>query len=171
MRKVILNLAVSLDGFIEGPNGEFDWCFTDQDYGMTGFLKGIDTIFFGRKSYDVLLNMDKDPYPDKAKVVFSENPEYSPKNAISLRIDPVKIRELKEIKEGDIWLFGGAELFNKLLDLDLVDELQLAVHPIILGSGTPLFTSHNKIIRFNLAESKSYSSGLVQLIYNKPGNK
>jgi len=51
MRKIILNLAVSLDGFIEGPNGEIDWCFTDQDYGMTDFLNRIDTIFFGRKSY------------------------------------------------------------------------------------------------------------------------
>jgi dihydrofolate reductase len=169
MRKIILNLAVSLDGFIEGPNGEFDWCFTDQDYGMTGFLKSIDTIFFGRKSYEVLLSMDSDPYPDKAKVVFSENPDYVPKNAISLGIDPAKINELKEFRENDIWLFGGAELFNKLLDMDLVDELQLAVHPLILGSGKPLFTSRDNIIRFNLVESKSYSSGLVQLIYRKPG--
>jgi len=169
MRKIILNLAVSLDGFIEGPDGEFDWCFTDQDYGMTGFLKNIDTIFFGRKSYEALLSMDKDPYPDKAKVVFSENPDYTPKNAILLRIDPVKIKELKEIKEGDIWLFGGANLFNTLLDLELVDELQLAVHPIILGGGTPLFTSRNKIIKFNLVEAKSYSSGLVQLFYKNLG--
>ena len=171
MRKIILNLAVSLDGFIEGPNGEFDWCFTDQDYGMSAFLKSIDTIFFGRRSYEVLLSMDSNPYPDKAKVVFSENPEYIAKNAISLRIDPIKINELKEFRENDIWLFGGAELFNKFLDMDLVDELQLAVHPLILGSGKPLFTSRDKIIRFNQVESKSYSSGLVQLIYRKPGIK
>jgi dihydrofolate reductase len=169
MRKIILNLAVSLDGLIEGPNGEFDWCLTDQDYGMADFLKRIDTIFFGRKSYEVLLSMESNPYPNKAKVVFSENPEYIPRNAISLRVDPEKILELKEIKEGDIWLFGGAELFNKLLDLELVDELQLAVHPLILGNGKPLFTFRDKIIRFNLVESKSYSSGLVQLIYRKPG--
>ncbi len=138
---------------------------------MTDFLKGIDTIFFGRKSYEVLLSMDKDPYPDKAKVVFSENPDYVPKNAISLLIDPIKIKELKEIRENNIWLFGGADLFNKLLDMDLVDELQLAVHPLILGCGTPLFTSRDKIIRFNLVGSKPYSTGLVQLIYNKPGIK
>ncbi len=171
MRKIILNLAVSLDGFIEGPNGEFDWCFTDQDYGMSAFLKSIDTIFFGRRSYEVLLSMDSNPYPDKAKVVFSENREYIAKNAISLRIDPIKINELKEFRENDIWLFGGAELFNKLLDMDLVDELQLAVHPLILGSGKPLFTSRDKIIRFNQVESKSYSSGIVQLVYRKPGIK
>ena len=52
MRKIILNLAVSLDGLIEGPKGEFDWCFTDQDYGMTQFMESVDTILFGRKSYD-----------------------------------------------------------------------------------------------------------------------
>jgi dihydrofolate reductase len=169
MRRIILNLAVSLDGFIEGPKGEFDWCFTDQDYGMTKFLKSIDTIFFGRKSYDVLLKMDKDPCPDKAKYVFTENPDYIVKNAISVKIDPVKINEIKETRGGDIWLFGGAELFNKLLDMNLVDEMQLSVHPLLLGNGTPLFTSRKKIIRFKLAETKSYNTGLAQLLYKRSG--
>jgi len=57
MRKVILNLAVSLDGFIEGPNGEYDWCFTDKDYGMTQFLRRVDAVFFGRKSYELVSPM------------------------------------------------------------------------------------------------------------------
>ena len=171
MRKIILNLAVSLDGYIEGPNGEYDWCFTDQDYGMTDFLKSIDTIFFGRKSYDVLLTMDKNPYPDKAKYVFTENPDYTVKNAISVKIDPAKINEIRELRGYDIWLFGGAELFNKLLDMNLVDEIQLSVHPLVLGSGTSLFTKRHNIITFNLAATKCYPSGLVQLFYNKPGVK
>lgn len=68
MRKILLNLAVSLDSFIEGPKGEFDWCFTDQDYGMTGFLERIDAIFMGRKSYELFEQMDKNPFPDKAPV-------------------------------------------------------------------------------------------------------
>ena len=71
MSNVLLNLAISLDGFIEGPNGEFDWCFTDQDYGMTAFLARCDAIIFGRKSYELLLQYDADPYPDKMKYVFS----------------------------------------------------------------------------------------------------
>ena len=57
MRKIILGLAVSLDGYIEGPNGEFDWCFTDQDYGMSEFFKRIDTVFMGRKSYELTQSM------------------------------------------------------------------------------------------------------------------
>ena len=61
-----------LDGFIEGPNGEFDWCFSDQDYGMTDFLKRIDTILFGRKSYELLVKMDKDSFRDKERFVFSK---------------------------------------------------------------------------------------------------
>lgn len=57
MRKIILNVAMSLDGLIEGPGGEFDWCLTDQDYGMTDFLSRIDAVFYGRKSYEVLMSM------------------------------------------------------------------------------------------------------------------
>ncbi len=72
MRKVILNLAVALDGYIEGPNGEYDWCYTDQDYGMTDFLQSTDAIFFGRKSYEVLLGTEKNPYPEKKKYIFSK---------------------------------------------------------------------------------------------------
>ena len=63
MRKVILQLAVSLDGFIEGPHGEFDWCLTDDDYGMTDFYKRIDAIFIGRKSYEVALSMGESAFP------------------------------------------------------------------------------------------------------------
>ncbi len=63
MRKIILQLAVSLDGFIEGPNGEYDWCFTDQDYGMTDFLKGIDSLFIGRKSYELFFQLGADALP------------------------------------------------------------------------------------------------------------
>jgi dihydrofolate reductase len=58
MRKIILNVAVSLDGLIEGPNGEYDWCFTDQDYGFSAFLENIDTILFGRKSYEMVAAME-----------------------------------------------------------------------------------------------------------------
>src|SRR5206468_11515903 len=71
MRKIILNVAVSLDGFIEGPNGEFDWCLTDQDYGMKEFLDRTDAIFFGRKSYELLQSMEPNAYPKKKKYVFS----------------------------------------------------------------------------------------------------
>src|ERR1700754_1747979 len=75
MRKIILNVAVSLDGLIEGPNGEYDWCLTDQDYGMTDFMKRIDTIFYGRKSYEMMLGMEQNgqenPFAKTKSYVFS----------------------------------------------------------------------------------------------------
>ena len=74
MRNVILNVAVSLDGFIEGPNGEFDWCFTDQDYGMHNFLQRTDSIFIGRKSFEVLMRSYRNAFSDKRKYVFSKKP-------------------------------------------------------------------------------------------------
>src|SRR5215831_14635414 len=71
MRKVILNLALSLDSLIEGPNGEYDWCFNDQDYGLTDFFKRIDTIFFGRKSYELVLQNNDGYFDSKRWYVFS----------------------------------------------------------------------------------------------------
>ena len=73
MREIILNLCTSLDSYIEGPNGEFDWCFTDQDYSMTAFLDRIDTIFLGRKSYEQLERDAPDAFSNKKKIVFSNS--------------------------------------------------------------------------------------------------
>src|SRR5687767_15199973 len=78
MRKIILQLAVSLDGYIEGPNGEFDWCFTDQDYGMSDFFKRIDSVFYGRKTYELVLAMESEAppgFPKLKEYVFSNTME------------------------------------------------------------------------------------------------
>jgi dihydrofolate reductase len=74
MRKIILQVAVSLDSFIEGPNGEIDWCFTDQDYGMKDFFKQVDTVFMGRKTYELMLTMGDDAtagFPKFKEYIFS----------------------------------------------------------------------------------------------------
>ena len=166
MRKILLNLAVSLDGFIEGPDGEFDWCFTDQDYGMTEFMERIDTIFMGRKSYELVLQMDKNPYPDKILVVFSTTMKNAEGN---LKIIGKNFEnEVKSIlgQEGkDIWLFGGSNLIAGMMNAGLVDELHLAVHPKLLGGGKPLFQGIIGRINSDLLDTKTYSSGLVQLFY------
>jgi dihydrofolate reductase len=166
MRKIILNIAVSLDGFIEGPNGEFDWCFTDQDYGMRDFLIRIDAIFFGRKSYELMLKMSKNPFPDKIKYVFSKTEKYTEDKTKSVNRDVNKeISSIKNQTGKDIWLFGGAGIITTLINHGLVDELQLAVHPLLLGQGKPLFKDINGIIEFALIDTKTYSTGLVQLFY------
>lgn len=167
MRKIILNLALSLDGYIEGPNGEFDWCFTDQDYGMLQFLKEVDVILYGRKSYEMLLHYEAEPYPGKAKYVFSRSLQAA---AAETKVVPGNnvakfVRDLRQQPGKNIWLFGGAELTTSFMNENLVDELQLSIHPIVLGQGKPLFANIEARKYCRLTDTKTYNTGLVQLFY------
>src|SRR3954468_19120635 len=107
MRKVILNLAVSLDGFIEGPNSEYDWCFTDQDYGMNEFFKRTDAIFLGRKSYDLVTKTGAEYFGKRKIYVFSKTlTETKNKNVIVINKDIVAtVDKIKNEPGKDIWLF------------------------------------------------------------------
>ena len=170
MRKVILQLAVSLDGYIEGPNGEFDWCFTDQDYGMSAFFKRIDSTFMGRKTYELALAMqDEAPpgFPKFKEYVFSNTLTEVKERVILINGDiKKKVEKIKKEKGKDIWLFGGAELISLLMNLHLVDEIILAVHPVILGSGKALFSEIKERTWLTLTDHKIYPNGLVFLMYS-----
>ena len=169
MRKVILGLAVSLDGFIEGPNGEYDWCFTDQDYGLKDFFKRIDSIFVGRKSYEISLGFEDgiSGFPKFKEYVFSKTLNTVKAGATIVKGDiRSEVTKIKNEPGKDIWLFGGAELTSLLINLGLVDEIGLAVHPLILGSGKPLFNNISKRIQLKLIDTKTYSTGLVYLTYS-----
>ena len=168
MRKVILGLAVSLDGFIEGPNGEYDWCFTDQDYGMSEFFQRIDSVFIGRKSYELTLTMGDAAMPGFPKLtnyVFSTTLKEVKPGDILIKGDTAAVKRIKNEPGKDIWLFGGASLTASLLNLGLIDEMSLAVHPIILGGGKLLFSNIKHRIPLTLTDAKTYSSGLVALTY------
>lgn len=166
MRKIILNLAVSLDGFIEGPNGEFDWCFDDQDYGMSDFFSRIDAIFIGRKSYELVKKMGDELYKDKKLYVFSSTlNELAPGEQLIKNNLQEEVMKIKQSPGKDIWLFGGASLVASFINLQLIDEFMLAIHPIILGGGKPLFTDVKSRTLLKLQDAKTFSSGLVQLIY------
>lgn len=179
MRKVILNLAVTLDGFIEGPNGEVDWCIMDEDMDFGTFLAGIDSIFYGRVSYDAWgtyqPNADTSPEEvalwkaihSKKKYVFSsvaqtgEAPTYISTDLAS------KVAAIKSQNGKDIWLYGGAGLIKTFLDLDLIDVYQLSVHPTVLGHGKPLFENLKSRIDLKLIETRVFKSGVVALSYVK----
>lgn len=169
MRKIILQLAVSLDGYIEGPNGEFDWCFTDQDYGMSAFFKRIDTTFMGRKTYELALAMESEAppgFPKFKEYVFSNTIKKAKEGVIVIKGNiKSKVEKIKKEKGKDIWLFGGAEIISLLINLQLVDELILAVHPVLLGAGKPLFKDISDITWLTLTDSKIYPNGLVFLTY------
>ena len=168
MRKLILSLAVSLDGFIEGPKGEYDWCFTDQDYGLNDFFKRVDSVFIGRKSYEMSLGIEggSDWMPKMKEYVFSNSLDTIKKDAVLIKGDIKKeVEKIKNEPGKDIWLFGGASLTNSLMQYDLVDELSLAVHPILLGSGKPWFSDLKKRVKLKLINSKEWDTGLVTLNY------
>lgn len=169
MRKLILGVAVSLDGFIEGPNGEYDWCFTDQDYGLSDFFKRIDSIFMGRKSYEMAQSMGEAPpgFPNLKEYIFSTTLTEIKAGAVLIKTNiKEEIEKIKKENGKDIWLFGGASLTTSLINLGVVDEISLAVHPVILGAGKPLFSNINARVHLKLTDSKTYSTGLVSLTYD-----
>ncbi|WP_058307085.1 dihydrofolate reductase family protein [Gracilibacillus massiliensis] len=178
-RNVILDLAVTLDGFIEGKNGEVDWCIMDSEMGFANFLNQIDTILYGRKSYDLWgqyiptmedANAEKEMWElvhSKEKYVFSKTQKGSDKKAIFINNNILEeVNKLKNQTGKDIWLYGGASLIQTFIDLGLVDEFRLSVHPVILGEGRPLFTDVKQKLNLKLISTRTYSSGVVQLIYH-----
>lgn len=177
MRKIILDLAVTLDGFIEGPNGEIDWCILDEEMGFDDFLADIDAIFYGRISYDLWGQYQPDQTASpaeeklwktvhsKEKYVFSSQPK--PDSSATYISDDL-LRHVEAIREKpgkNIWLYGGASLITTFIDLNLIDVYRLAVHPILLGSGKPLFTNVKNRIGLTLTDAKPTQSGVVLLRY------
>ena len=170
MRKIILQLAISLDGFIEGPNGEYDWCFTDQDYGLTHFFKRVDSLFIGRKSYEMMLAMGENNdfgFPKLKEYVFSTTLNGVKAGATLIGSDiKSEVEKIKRENGKDIWLVGGADLTASLMKLGLVDELSLAIHPILLGAGKSLFEGISERRHLSLIDTTKYSTGLVSVSYS-----
>ena len=168
MRKIILQVAVSLDSFIEGPNGEIDWCFTDQDYCMKDFFKQVDTLFMGRKTYELMLSMGDDAtagFPKFKQYIFSTTLNEVNDGLVIGDDVQSQVEKIKNENGKDIWLFGGGSLTTSLMNLKLVDEVWLAVHPVILGGGKPLFENLDERIVLKHLDTKTYSSGLVFVKY------
>lgn len=164
-RKIRLDLAVTLDGMIEGPNGEIDWCIMDEEMKFDEFLEQIDTIFLGRKSYDLF---DPSWFENQEKVVFSRSKSGSDGVTTYYKGEiATLVAEMKGKPGKDIWLYGGAELITSFVNLGLVDEYRLSVHPIVLGAGKPLFVNLTGRVELELVKVHTYQSGVVQLIYRK----
>ncbi|MFM9279880.1 dihydrofolate reductase family protein [Paenibacillus jiagnxiensis] len=181
-RKIILDLAVTLDGFIEGKNGEVDWCIMDSEMGFIDFLNQIDTIFYGRKSYDLWgqftpeieqTDTDKEFWElihSKEKYVFSRAQKGTDNKAIFINDNILEeVNKLKNKPGKDIWLYGGASLITTFINLGLVDEFRLSVHPVILGEGKPLFMDIKHRLNLKAVNTRTLSSGVVQLIYHLNG--
>ena len=182
MRKVILNLAITLDGYIEGEHGELDWLVRDAqiDFGdiLQDILSDKDIIFYGRVSYDKWGNSEPDEHASqkmkeaykllhsKQKYVFSKTKKGDHTNAVFIHSNiKESVLAVKEQPGKNIWLYGGAKIITTFLNLDLIDEYRLAVHPVILGKGKPLFQNIEDRHKLTLIDAKGYPSGVTLLSY------
>ena len=171
-RRLRYQVAVSLDGFIAGPNGEADWIVMDPSIDFGALLKEFDTAVMGRKTYEVVTaHGGHGAMPGLEVVVFSRSLPPSRHQGVRIVNDDPRevVAELKAKSGRDIWLFGGGALFRSLLDAGLVDTVELAVIPVLLGSGVPLLPPGGTT-KLVLADQKTLpTSGIVALSYSVPG--
>lgn len=176
MRKIVLGLGISLDGYIARPDGSVDFLFMPKDYSMGPFFKTIDAALMGRKTYEVGLRMSGGKKLDTyglTTCVFSRSlPSGERGGIIFTRERPKKIVEsLRKRKGKNIWLMGGGELARDFLKDDLVDELYLGVVPVLIGEGLPLFPPGFPQREFKLLENKTYSQSMISLKYARSRRK
>ena len=186
MRKVILMMSVSLDGFIEGPNQELDWHLVDDELHshFNEQLATMGAFVDGRVTYELMAafwpTADADPtstgpmvefariWRDMPKIVFSRTLETAEWNTTVFReLVPDKVLELKAQPGGDLAL-GGGDLAGAFMRHDLIDEYWIYVHPIVLGQGKPLFQPSETSVSLHLADVRTFGNGVVLLRYQRP---
>ncbi|MEQ8713706.1 MAG: dihydrofolate reductase family protein [Cyclobacteriaceae bacterium] len=171
MRKLLLYIATSLDGYIAATDGSVDWLETvpnpDQsDYGYAQFYESISTTLMGNATYQQVLGFGDFPYQGKENYVFSRQSHPSTEHVQFVNQDPaVFVSGLKDQQGGDIWLVGGGQLNTLMLDAGLIDEILLFQMPIVLGAGIALFPGARMTAPLELLTSTSYASGVSLLHY------
>src|SRR4030095_12498011 len=167
MRKIVAGFAISLDGYIEGANDEYDWIVMDKDFDFAGHMKRFDTFFFGRNSYEKFMQLSNVSFPGITNYVFSNSLDKVDKNFTLLKGDIEKlVTNIKKQDGKDIAVYGGANLLSSLLELNLVDELNMSIMPVLLGQGKPMVDTLHQRVYLTLIETMKLSSGTVQLTYH-----
>ncbi len=173
MRPVRYNVAASLDGYIATTDGAYDWIPDDPAVDFSAIFAGVDTVLLGRKSYEVALHSGGFPWAQGARVyVFSTtiNPAENPGVSV---VPSDAIRTVAGLRAesgtGEIWLFGGGELFRTLLSAGQVDRVEVTIVPVLLGGGIPLNPPGAPRISLRLSDTHRYPSGMVTLSYSVAG--
>ena len=172
-RKVVVFIAMSLDGYIAKTDGDISFLSLvekeGEDYGYADFLKTVDTVLIGRKTYDHVFEMGfDDPHPDKNVYIISRSeksengsPKYFKGSLRGL------VGELKASKGKNIFCDGGAEVINALSNKNLIDEFIISIIPVMLGDGIPLFKSGRPENKLELITVRHFEKGLVQIHYKR----
>jgi dihydrofolate reductase len=169
-RRVRYGVAMSLDGYIAGPNGESDWIVHDPEIDFNEIFSQFDTLLIGRKTFEAMLRMGGggESMQGVKSFVISRTLKQTDHPGVTIVQDArALVTSLKAEPGKDIWLFGGGELFRSLLGDGLVDAVDAAVIPVLLGGGIPLLPSPADRTRLRLTNRRVYEkSGIVQLHYD-----
>jgi dihydrofolate reductase len=171
-RKVIVHIGTSADGYIARLDGDLEWLTSRPApqgfYGMSAFVKSIDTKVLGRKTYELSLRMGARFDAKNPHIVFSRHlpPAEAPSGVLIVNdeIGPF-VRRLREQPGKDIWLMGGGEIIASFLDAQVIDEFVISVVPIFIGEGIPLIAPRHRHVPLELLSSERFEDGVVQLHY------
>lgn len=179
-RRIITYIATSADGYIARPDGDVEWLNRRPrtvDYGMRQFYRTIDTILWGRKTYDWLLDYYRKRGRTKglfdakvANYVFSRKPPRRVVPGVEFVSEPVKAfaQRLRASPGKQIWMMGGGELIASFLDAGEIDEFDIHVMPVFIGEGIPLVAPRHRDVPLRLRSSRKYPDGVVRLRYEVP---
>jgi dihydrofolate reductase len=168
MRRVRYQVATSLDGYIAGPKGEADWIIMDPDIDFGALFEQFDTFLLGRRTFEAMGGAGQGGSPGVKTFVFSRTlrQEDYPRVTIVAEGAEETVAALRAEPGKDIWLFGGGALFRSLLDAGLVDTVEVAIIPVLLGGGIPLLPPPARQTKLKLTGHKVYKTGIVSLEYS-----
>lgn len=169
MRRIRYAVAMSLDGYIAGPAGEADWIVMDPEIDFASLMAQFDTFLLGRRTFEAMGSGGQGESPGTKTLVFSRTlrqSDYPKATIVSEKIEET-VSALRAEEGKDIWLFGGGSLFRSLLDAGLVDTVEVAIIPVLLGEGIPLLPPPGKKTKLKLTGHRVYSkTGTVSLEYS-----
>jgi dihydrofolate reductase len=167
MRRIRYAVAMSLDGYIAGPNGEYDWIIKDPDIDFAEIFGQFDTFLIGRHTFELMNRQGRGSMPGMRLIVFSRTlrTEDFPDVTVVAEKPEEVLAGIRSQAGKAIWLFGGGSLFRRLLEVRLVDTVEVAVIPVLLGGGIPMLPPPAQRARLRLTGNKVYKTGIVRLEY------